>query len=739
MTPPKTPRWKSVLKALAARCRELLRLRIPRDVGTEVAALLLPLAVLVIGVKLYKLGHRALLVGPLTQQLPIWSVLVAPTIVLTVFFWARARWFPRARVWRLAAVTATLLIAAKVVKSAASGSLSSLTHSWVLSSAAADVLTMYGLLRWDVAFLMGFGLVASGVLALARGRPRRVALWGLYAVTFVLLFVASVEVGFFHVTGTNGTGHLLVYVLNRFGNLAFLMKNELRGWNVLFVFLPLGLIALSFVTRRMLRAESTSGAPALEGRRVGWVWPLLVVCAVPPPTAVPRLFLGGTGNVFLKLVADLAGDPFWRDYTRSGLTGQDTLPLWDARELHLEPAGTPRHLNLVFIILESAGARYVNDSALSDMPFVADLGKRSLVIDEMYVVSPATSRAWVAILAGVYPDVASVASFWERIEATDPATTSLPKLLRPLGYRSAFFSASNLLFEQDAPVIGNRGFDLIRKDGDYDTTGFAHTNYSGYEDRIALRPTLAWVDAQRGAQRPFFLTFMTLTGHHDYRTPPAFPRRQYPGITDRALNDYLNALHYVDDFLRDLFAAFAERDLLRSTVFVIIGDHGEAFGEHEGREHVTLPWEEVLHVPALMYGPALWPAGGRITGPRQQIDLLPTVADVLGYRLAGGFTPGVSLLRPVAQDRPLYFTSPDDDVFLAVRTGARKYIYWFERNPMEVYDVVRDPRERVDLAGELSVAQADSIASHLLRWRQRVTRTLLAEPQPSSGATVTPR
>ena len=244
------------------------------------------------------------------------------------------------------------------------------------------------------------------------------------------------------------------------------------------------------------------------------------------------------------------------------------------------------------------------------------------------------------------------------------------------------------------------------------------------------RPLFAWVDAQAQAHRPFLLTVMTNVGHHDYQLPPswaskAFASARFPD--DPTYLRYLNCLAYVDDWIATIVRGFEERGLDRSTVFVILGDHGESFADHEERQHIGVLYEEGIHIPALIYAPGRDLPPGKVAGLRQQIDILPTVVELLGYRPTGGVLVGSSLLHPAPAQRHLFFSGSLDGTYLALRDDTRKYIYTFGRSPLRVFDEGTDPLERHDLRASLSDSDAERIESELLLTRARVEASLLRD------------
>src|SRR5439155_1554266 len=96
---------------------------------------------------------------------------------------------------------------------------------------------------------------------------------------------------------------------------------------------------------------------------------------------------------------------------------------------------------------------------------------------------------------------------------------------------------------------------------------------------------------------------------------------------------YLGEVAFVDSQVGRLVNFLESRDLLRKTVVVVVGDHGESLGEHGESTHGFFVYEGVLHVPFVILAPYDLMAGRRVTGVVRSVDVLPTVLDLLGIRL----------------------------------------------------------------------------------------------------------
>src|SRR5690606_2322272 len=111
---------------------------------------------------------------------------------------------------------------------------------------------------------------------------------------------------------------------------------------------------------------------------------------------------------------------------------------------------------------------------------------------------------------------------------------------------------------------------------------------------------------------------------------------------DETYNRYLNTIRYTDRFVGKLLAELKAEGALDNTVLVIVGDHGEGFGEHGRYSHNTVIYDEGIHVPLIIRAPGLAP--GRLAAPVNHLDIMPTVVDLLALRAENGAFDGSSLI-----------------------------------------------------------------------------------------------
>ena len=254
------------------------------------------------------------------------------------------------------------------------------------------------------------------------------------------------------------------------------------------------------------------------------------------------------------------------------------------------------------------------------------------------------------------------------------------------------------LFDREttlAEVLHKAGYNTIGVTGGAwlsHKLGMAQGFDSYYEADIYLRAKVDeiyekvadWLDRRRA--NSFFLLFHTYENHVPYtrttfargldkgRIPPASAasfddssekiRSLIYTATDEE-QEYIRALYdgtvlEADRYVQKLLDKLSSLNLLKNTVIIITSDHGEEFWEHHplGAMHGQSLYQEMLHVPLIIYLPHIKPPQQVIKTPVSLIDLFPTIVDLVGVRdFDKNSIMGVSLL-PLIKGKSDYHNYP---------------------------------------------------------------------------------
>jgi hypothetical protein len=344
--------------------------------------------------------------------------------------------------------------------------------------------------------------------------------------------------------------------------------------------------------------------------------------------------------------------------------------------------------NVVMVLLESTGARYwpASRPARDPMPNLSAIAAQGISFQYAYAVYPESIKGLLSVLCSIYPAFNVPPEAYSRI-----ACPSLAQQLGSAGYRTALFHSGRFMYLGMPAVIEKRGFDVLEDAGSIG--GNIHSSF-GVEDFSTVKRILSWIDSLKRGDR-FFVTYLPVAGHHPYATPGPGPFAS--SGEDGELSRYLNALHYGDEALGELLVGLRSRNLDNNTLFVFFGDHGEAFGQHEGNfGHTLFIYDENVHVPYVIAAPGLIREQIHISGPVSLMDTAPTVLDLLGVPIPAGFE-GSSMLD--SQPRmPLFFTDYSLG-WLGLVDGCWKYMFEINSGHSKVYDVCKDPGELNDVSG----------------------------------------
>jgi arylsulfatase A-like enzyme len=275
------------------------------------------------------------------------------------------------------------------------------------------------------------------------------------------------------------------------------------------------------------------------------------------------------------------------------------------------------------------------------------------------------------------------------------------------GYATQLYTTADLDYD-DVRSFAAPGFECVRDPHDWPGQEAYPLIEWGRDDRLLFDEIKHYLASE--GSRPFFVMAFTSNPHHPYAAQQLLGGP--PGETPHDAYDRLVA--YDLRQLAELYRWMKVRGIAEHTLLLVLGDHGEAFGEHPGNfGHAAFIYEENVHVPFFILHPRRLGLPRHITQLGSQVDLRATINDVLG-RPDSQPTDGMSLLHHDAQRTIGYFTENGLSHF-GVRDQRFSYIYTPQADLERLFDRRRDPHELRDV-GPLYPATTAHYRARLQRW-----------------------
>lgn len=366
--------------------------------------------------------------------------------------------------------------------------------------------------------------------------------------------------------------------------------------------------------------------------------------------------------------------------------GDWTTPVFEHAESddlpHLHGIAAGR--NVVLVSLESIAAQYLRLYGGADdvTPHLDRLARSGVVFENAYAVYPESIKGLFSVLCSTFPAFDTTADRHARAPCR-----SVAAVLGRAGYDTALFHSGRFGYLGMNSVVTDRGYDTLEDAGDI---GGRRESSFGVDEPSTVARMLSWIDALPAGRR-FFITYLPIAGHHPYDTP-----EPGPFSTREEIGRYRNALHYGDASLGAFVAGLRARGLDEHIVWIVLGDHGEAMGQHEGNYgHTFFLYEENVRVPFVIAAPGVIERQQRSRTIVSLIDTAPTILDLVGVR-----SPAEYQGRSALDGRPrmaLFFTDYSLGL-LGLRDGRWKFVHELESRRSKLFDLERDPAETLDLS-----------------------------------------
>jgi arylsulfatase len=225
---------------------------------------------------------------------------------------------------------------------------------------------------------------------------------------------------------------------------------------------------------------------------------------------------------------------------------------------------------------------------------------------------------------------------------------------------------------------------------------------------------------------------------------PFFKHHHFDLIGPVTDAEYVNSLYdaevrYLDDRIAEIDQYLTELGIKEETLLILFGDHGESLTEHDiFWDHCGL-YDSTVRIPLIIRWPGNVPAGKRVKGFTQQVDLMPTILESIDKATRSDLKKpaipkeidGKSLWPAMNGEEEgthskVYLSECAWQAARGIRTENYKFIRNYDsgpftRPPRELYDLNTDPEETVNLAetfGEL----ADEMEQDLEVWIEGILK-----------------
>jgi arylsulfatase A-like enzyme len=279
-------------------------------------------------------------------------------------------------------------------------------------------------------------------------------------------------------------------------------------------------------------------------------------------------------------------------------------------------------VNVLFIMIDTLRAERLGSygSTRETSPTLDRLASSGVRFGRHLAQSTWTKSSMASLWTGLYPARTGVTRYDDMLteSARMPA-----EILREAGFQTVGLWRNGWV----APTFGfDQGFDVYQRPGASPLPPHVRRENPTLSER-GTDQSLIDVSAEflrvNGGKRWFL--YLHLMDLHEYIYDA---ESALFGSTHSDLYD--NSIRWTDGSIAILLETVSELDLLDNTVIAIVSDHGEAFLERGFEGHARAVFRETTEVPFLLALPFRLDPGIVVETRTQNIDVWPTLFDLLG-------------------------------------------------------------------------------------------------------------
>ena len=434
--------------------------------------------------------------------------------------------------------------------------------------------------------------------------------------------------------------------------------------------------------------------------------------------------------------------------------------------------------NVLFIVLESVGSNVVE----THMPYLHSISRKTKAFEfsRVYTESPNTLKSMIQLLCGF--DVIYDSIGWSEYEKYNLRECLPSQLVENFNFSTGLFTPVDLethrVTKEQRKLIG-----FQYEFAEYDAQKI-HDLESSKDFRL-IDPSINWMVKQSSKKMPFFASMFPSMTHAPYTSiiedKKGLCKGHYeqvrgshepfmgPPNSDKVL--YLKAVHCADFWLKSYLEKLKKQPFFNDTLVVIVGDHGESFGEESDGQyfHGGSVSEAQIHVPLTVIPHLAFFKKDTVSAKTMEVvrHQLHSLSDV----------PNILLMRHLLVEDTLHRVYPKRQQvrsYAFFNPGLQAYVYnnnfklvytnqnkifsnlaWSSRvggwskidgihvmlESFKLYNITHDDRERVDLLPEILKLPGDNIkkmlwVAEMEKLLESTTRNNAKQRRLAAGAVV---